>query len=234
MTNKVDQKMETGIKMVITLAEHSLPVIEEYSNGVRMASGQYSSESVVQAILLSMGTINNRTPILPRNALFYAEGPGMRFCVIEMPAQTRKAFYHEAEIKAVPFPRLLFGFKLYAEQEQFKITDVMVAALESDTIVSDEAKVYFYPYTNVNNSVDYRVCWGGTTLPRLNHISQLSTIPELFFNTPNSDSYYSSANLSGLTYRELTNSLTGLAFPDSILKPSGLTLKSWIDQITGN
>lgn len=231
MTNLSAQiEKETGAKMVITIREHGLPSIEEFSDGVSMGEGVYSHEGVAKALLQSLDYSAIRTPILPRNAFFYSEGPMIRFCFMEIPAHKRTVSYHKAVLKGVPFPRLVFGFKMMLQQEKLQIADVMVAALDSESIMNEDSKVYFYPYTNVER--DFTVCWGGQQLPTLNRISQLTTFPEMFFNSPNSDCYYNSANLSKKTYRELVESLKGKKFPDEYLKSTGYTLQEWINKLS--
>ncbi|CAM4042110.1 hypothetical protein L1N85_19730 [Paenibacillus alkaliterrae] len=231
MNNQTAQmEKETGTKMVITIQEYGMPLIEEFSDGVSMGSGAYSHEVVARAIIQSLDYNVVRTPILPKNAIMYFEGPMQRFCVVEIPAHKRTAFYHQAVLKNVPFPRLVMVFKMQIQHEKLHIMDVFVAALESEAITGDDAKVYFYPYTNVES--DFSVCWGGQQLPVIDRVSQLSTFPELFFNSPNSDCYYSSANLSKKTYRELIESLKGKKFPDEYLKPTGYTLQEWVNKLT--
>lgn len=229
MTLAAQLEKEIGTKMVITLRENGLPSVEEFHDGVSMGEGVYTHEAVAKAVIQSLEYEAIRTPILPRNAIYYSEGPGTRYVFLEIPPHRRTVFYHKAKIKDVPFPRLLIGFQLTARKDQLAITQVYAAALEDQIIPNEESKVFFYPYTNVN---DFVVCWGGQTLPSIDRVAQLSTIPELFFNSPNSDCYYSTANLSKKSYRELVDSLKGKSFPDEYLKPTGFTLQEWIRKLT--
>ncbi|OME69177.1 hypothetical protein BK120_33895 [Paenibacillus sp. FSL A5-0031] len=233
MSNQTAQiEKETGTKMVITIQEHGMPSIEEFSNGVSMGSGAYSHEAVVRAIMQSLEYNAIQTPILPKNAIMYFEGPMQRYCVMEIPAHKRTAFYHEAVLKGVPFPRIVMVFKLQLQKKELHIMDVYVGALASDAINIEDAAVYFYPYTNVKE--DFSVCWGGQQLPIIERISQLSTFPDLFFNSPNSDCYYHSANNSKKTYRELVGLLKGKKFPDEYLKATGYTFQEWIKKFTSS
>ncbi|MGO4695425.1 hypothetical protein AB4Z50_14225 [Paenibacillus sp. 2TAB26] len=224
---------ETGTKMVITIQDHRMPSIEEFSNGVSLGSGAYSHEAVARAILQSVEyDAIQITPILPKNTIMYFEGPMQRYVVMEIPAHKRNAFYHSAVLKNVPFPRLVMIFKMQNQQEKLHIQDVYVAALESNTINLEEAALNFYPYTNVQN--DFSVCWGGQQLPVIERISQLTTFPDLFFNSPNSDCYYHSANNSKMTYRELIESIKNKKFPDEYLKPTGYTFLEWVKKLTSS
>lgn len=229
MSNAVQFEKETGTKMVITVREHGLNTVEEYHNGVSLGEGIYSHEGIAQAVLNSLEYESIRTPIMPRNAIYYSEGPGKRYVFLELTPHRRNVLYHKAKIKDIPFPRLIIGFQLSVRQEKMAITKVYLAALEDQLIPNEESMVYFYPYTNVDN---YAVCWGGQELPSIERVSQVATIPELFFNSPNSDCYYSSANNSNMPYRELVESIKGKSFPDAYLKPTGLGLQEWIRKLT--
>lgn len=230
MTTDISMEKETGNKVVITLQDHGLPMIEEYSKGICIGRASYTHEDVVGSLFHSLEYTAIQTPLLPTNALKYLEGPMQSTCVLEIPASNRTAYYHEAVIKNVPYPRIIMAFKLKKNDNKFRIEKVFVAALLSDDLTDEGMKIYRYPYTNVYGDHDYSVCWGSQRLPELDRISQLSTIPDLFFNTPNSDSYYHSANNSKMPYRELVDSLKGKKklFPDEYLRPTEYTLGEWI------
>jgi hypothetical protein len=231
-TSAAQLEKETGSKVVITLRDHGLPTLEEFHDGVSMGEGTYTHEGIASAIVQSLDYEAIRTPILPRNTIYYSEGPSKRNVFLEIPPHRRKVFYHEAQIEDVPFPRLIVGFEVSIRENKMDITDVKIAALEDQLIPNEESKVYFYPYTNVQNT--FSVCWGGQRLPSIERVSQLATIPELFFNSPNSDCYYSSANVSKLKYRELVEQIKGKTFPDEYLKPTGYGLMEWIQKVVSS
>lgn len=224
---------ETGSKMVIAIRDHGLPTIEEFHNGVSLGEGVYTHEAVARALLQSLDYSAIKTPILPRNTIFYSEGPSKRYVFLEIPPHRRKVYYHEAEIEDVAFPRLVFGFQCTMNENKLAITEVYVAALEDQIILNEESKVYFYPYTNVSNET-FDVCWGGQRMPMIERVSQLGTIPELFFNSPNSDCYYANSNLSKKPFRALAEKLKGKSFPDTFLKDTGFKLQEWINKLTGS
>ncbi|QHW35572.1 hypothetical protein GZH47_32320 (plasmid) [Paenibacillus rhizovicinus] len=234
-TTAAELERESGTKMVITIHEHALATMEEFHNGASMGAASYSHEEVAIALLHSLETNANRTPILPRNAIFYSESTSRRFVLLEIPPQRRDVYYHQmtakARIKNVPFPRLIVGFELHVRAEKMQIAEMFVAALEDQEIPNEDSKLYNYPYTNVN---DFVVCFGGQQLPEIERVSQLATIPELFFNSPNSDCYYSNANNSKKPYRELVEELKGKSFPDEYLKPAGVTLQEWIRNMSSS
>lgn len=227
-------KEDKGNEMVIRLRDYGLPVVEEYQNGIKLGEGMYTHEALVKAILRSFDRNGFTTPLLPRGSFSYNESSGgwKSTCYMEIPPHRRTVYYHEAVIEDVPFPRLIVGFELMKRDEIFDISKVVIGALEDQCLLHEDSEVYFYPYTNVKD--DYSVCWGTTQLPSLHRVSQLGTIPELFFNSPNSDCYYSSANISQLPYRELVESLKGKDFPDDYLKKTGRKLSDWIDETSAD
>ncbi len=223
---------ETGAKVVITIRDHGMPTIEEFSDGISMGEGVYTHEDVARAIIQSLDYDRIKTPILPKNGIYYSEGPSRRNVFLEIPPHRRKVFYHDAEIEDVPFPRLVFGYELVVRDSKMEITDVKVAALEDQVITSEDSPIFFYPYTNVQNT--FSVCWNGQRQPGIERVSQLASFPDIFFNSPNSDCYYHDANISKLTYRELVQQLKGKTFPDEYLKPTGYSLQEWIKQMTSS
>lgn len=231
MSMTAQSEKETGVKLVITLQEHGLPSIEEYHDGVSLGSGVYTHEAVASAVIQSLEYSAIKTPILPRQTIFYSEGPSKRYVFLEIQPHRRTVFYHEAKIDDIAFPRLVFGFECTVREKKLMITETYVAALEDQIIPNEEAKVFVYPYTNVSQS-NFSVCWGTQSLPVIDRVSQLGTIPEMFFNTPNSDCYYSDSNLSGLKYRELVEQVKGKTFPDKYLKDTGFTLEQWIHKLS--
>ncbi|MFD1130759.1 hypothetical protein [Paenibacillus sp. PDC88] len=227
------EKNNTGNEMVIRIRDHyALPIVEEYIDGVKVGEGIYTHEAVASAILQSLETGLVRTPVMPRGALHFVEiTKSRKFIFMEVSPQNRKAYYHEAVIEEVPFPRLVFGFEIHERDKKWAISQVYLAALEDQIIPNEESMVFFYPYTNVKDN--FQVCWGSQQLPDIERLSQLSTFPELFFNSPNSDCYYYSSNNSNMNYRELVTKIKGESFPQEYLKPTNLTLQAWFNRIVG-
>jgi len=221
-----------GNELVIRLREHGLPIVEEYQHGIKLGEGMYTHEAVARAIFHSNENGGFATPLLPRGTLHYSkDDAGLRsYIFFEVQPHNRRVYYHEAVIEDIPFPRLIFGFALITKGEKHEIAKVMVGALEHQSITNEDAEVYFYPYTNVDSNFD--ICWGGQRLPSIERVSQLTTIPELFFNSPNSDCYYSTSNVSNLTYRDLVEQVKGTEFPDHYLRKTGMTVSDWIIQLT--
>ncbi|PQP80231.1 hypothetical protein C0Q44_27840 [Paenibacillus sp. PCH8] len=220
---------EEGNEYVIRLRDHSLPLVAEFQNGIKVGEGFYTNEDLAEALLHAQNLSVFKTPILPRGCISYLESTFKTYCFFEVPSHRRTVFYHDAVIDDVPFPNLIFGYELRSRTDRFEICKVFVGALEKG-LTNEESEVYFYPYTNVDRT--YEVCLGSSQLPQITRISQLSTVPEVFFNSQNSDCYYGHANGSGLTYRELLEKVKGKEFLDNYLKTTGLTLADWISGLT--
>lgn len=229
----MDKEEVQGMKMVVTLRELGLPVIEEYHNGVLLSKGTYTHEAYAAAVLQSLDYEAVRTPILPRNTIYFSEGPGKTNVFIEMPTHRRRVYYHESVIDEVPYPSLIFGFSLTAKETGQVVNKVCIVAIEEQFCIGEDSRVFYYPYTNVDHTTQ-KVCWGTQRLPVIEKISQLSSIPDLFFNTPNSDCYYSQSNQSKLTFRELVEEIKGQTFPEKYLKPLGLNLSEWISEFVNS
>lgn len=219
---------ETGNNYLIRLCEDSLPEVIEFQNGIKVGEGLYTNEHVAEALIHAKGLQAFKTPILPRGCVAYVESTFKSFVFFEVPAHQRKVFYHEAEIENIPFPNLVFGYELYSREESFEMGKVFLVAL-ADGIINESSEVFHYPFTNVEDN--FEVCMGSTQRPQLNRVSQLSTMPELFFNSQNSDCYYSRANRSGLTFRALMEEIKGKEFPEKYLKTTGYSLSDWITRL---
>ncbi|QQZ64482.1 hypothetical protein JI735_34140 (plasmid) [Paenibacillus sonchi] len=222
---------DKGMKMVVTLRDNALPVIEEYHDGVIIGKGTYTHEAYANAVLQSLDYDAIRTPVLPRNTIYYSEGPAKINLFFEIPAHSRRVYYHEAVIEDVSYPSLIFGVSLITRDEKKVVQGVFIAAIEEQFSISEETEMFCYPFTNVSAS-SHKVCWGTQKLPTIEKMSQLSSIPDLFFNTPNSDSYYSESINTRLTFRELMEEIKGKSFPEKYLKPIGQNLKEWIHEVT--
>lgn len=224
---------DKGMKMIVILREFELPVIEEYNDGVFIGRGTYTHEDYAAAVLQSIDFQTSETPLLPRNTILFCDGPVYKRIFMEIPAHRRTVYYHEAVIEDIPYPTLIFGISVKLVQEKYVVHGVYIAAVEETFNLSEATELFHYPFTNVSDS-NSKVCWGTQKLPEFDAISQLSSIPELFFNTPNSDSYYGSPYNTNLTFRELIEEIKGKSFPDKYLKPKRMNLKQWIDTVTNS
>jgi hypothetical protein len=222
---------DEGNVQIIKISDFNLPYVEDYQDGIKTGEGYHSHEAIANAFKPPVELGSFATPILPRGTLYYSEvTDGSKCtCFLEIAPHRRSIYYHEALVDEVPFPRLVFGFELLHRGDEYVITRAFLGACESYGVLNEDSEIYLFPYSNVRS--DFVVCWGGTERPILTRISQLTTIPELFFNSTNSDCYYNTANSSNLPYRELLETLKGKDFPEEYLKKSGKTLFKWVNEL---
>ncbi|MDK8193048.1 hypothetical protein QP794_23440 [Paenibacillus sp. UMB7766-LJ446] len=224
------QLESNGNQFIIVLKDNSLPEVLEFQNGVSVGKGTYSHEALAEAIVLSNNISSHVTPLLPQGCIKFVEGSLKSYCFISVKGRNRPLYYHEAEIQDIPFPTLIMGYELLKENNGagYIVNNVYVVTVDEE-FINEDTEVFVYPYSNVGE--DYQVCLGSTQLPEIQRISQLSTYPELFFNGQNTDCYYSHANESKYSFRELLEQVKGREFPSSYLKPIGMNLHEWMTSI---
>ena len=113
---------------------------------------------------------------------FYENG-GTFSILVERKAQIRKLFY-EQEVYAIPFPRLLFKFVV----KDGVLIDKRCAALKNDADLYDFYETYQYPFGNVSSLGS--ICFGNINLPKINTMTDIDTVIDLFFEGETNDDYY--------------------------------------------
>ncbi|MDH6373776.1 hypothetical protein M2444_005619 [Paenibacillus sp. PastF-3] len=222
---------DKGNVQLVKISDFSLPYVEDYQDGIKIGEGYHTFETIAKALTHSAKVGGLATPILPRGTLYYSvnNDNSKCTCFLEVAPHRRSVFLYREEIEEVPFPRLIFGFELLHREDEYVISKVFLGATESYGLLNEDSEIYQFPYSNVDNFV---VCWGSTERPILKRLSQLSTIPELFFNSSNTECYYYNANNSNLSYKELLEKLKGKDFPEEYLKNSGKTLLNWVNEFS--
>lgn len=95
--------------------------------------------------------------------------------------QDKRILSYYGEEHLVPFPELLFMFKV----KSGKITDSRVYSVINS---KSSRKVAHYPYGNVYN--DASICWGSNVLPRVENMKGIERIIDLFFGSETNDHLY--------------------------------------------
>lgn len=94
---------------------------------------------------------------------------------------------------------MVFGFVLRADG---RISSKKLAIIE-DGILKDESKLYYYPFSNVNQN-NFEICIGRNRLQDIHELRQLGSFPHFILSMPNNDDYFDSKyNNLGIGYREL-------------------------------
>lgn len=175
------------------------------------------------------------TPILPANCLKYVNRPSTikekkrkseegiqaslkyksteQFVFIEIPKKQMDYYYYNSEMKAVGFPRLIFGYRIVDQ----RVSSIYIFAVKEDGRIKENTPLYKFPYANVSDSG--LVCMGTNPLPLIKDIQQIGTLHNLFFAAPSSAChYYGLRNNSGFNdLRDLYNHMSNNQFPDEWL-----------------
>jgi len=134
--------------------------------------------------------------------------------------------YYDTVFKQVGIPKLLFAIKLSKNVIQ------RVAVMATlDRTITDESKLYNYPFSNVNGPTG-GICFGGNRLYDYSFDSplQLHSLPNMFLSMPSNDDNYGTRNASGLLFRPLLEQIEGKDFPTEWLKEAQLTYGEWRDK----
>lgn len=153
-----------------------------------------------------------KTPILPRNTVFYQEQMnGTQIVCLEIDRQRIDTIYHKDSYKSVGHPKMLFVFYVNGE----KINTCKVYAVK-DIRLTASTELYRFPFSNVFDN--FSTCWPDLSGFHLKQLNQLETLPLLFLKSPSNDHLFRGKNL-----RELFSTLQDKDFNDSLLERTGLT-----------
>lgn len=164
------------------------------------------------------------SPLLPRNCVLYQEnGDGSRVVAIEIEKQKFNVQFGSTLFQKVGHPKMIFVFLVTPKNG---ISTQLLTIM--DKVISQDSKVYYYPFSNVSGELV--PCWPelrtlSTEKDFFNNIQVLSTLPYLFLNSPSNNDLFRGENL-----RELFAKLTDTDFDESILEYTGKRLSevmSW-------
>ena len=113
----------------------------------------------------------------------------------------------------VGFPGLLFA--IYVVNNRLSKLNLVAV---KDEIITEETRIYKYPYTNVSGDRG-SVCLGGNNFDKgILEGDKLYNVPNQFFSMPNTlHSYSSSKNTKGYEFEEMVISLKNKEFDDELL-----------------
>lgn len=213
------------MEMLLRITEENRVFLETV--GETKTKREVSIDQVAALFLENMVPPEGKSVALPYGTIQYISEEKCDITVKEtvillFQTVNRPFKYHETVFASIPFPALLFKFDVIGEQ----LKEVKVGAV-TNTILKDKSIVYHYPYSNVYH--DGRICFGTNVLPKIEKLTDLSAIPELFLSGIQNDDLYSTANNSGMALRELLELLDGSWFDNGILKPM-TTFESFIKQ----
>ena len=125
----------------------------------------------------------------------------------------------------VPFPNLGFYFEI----NNGSLSKSCVYSLKEGFYeITDESKLYHFPYGNVYTS-DGHICWGGNRIPSIKEPLQLEKVIRLFFDAPMNTDLYSQgiSNKKKVPLEEfLTEMVDKDSFESKLLQENGQKLGS--------
>lgn len=100
-------------------------------------------------------------------------------CLVVVPEGLKPIIYY-SDIYMVPFPKLMFYFKVRTGI----LKESKVYALKSGRI-SDKTTLYKYPFGNVYDGG--KICWGGNVINGIYELRKVERIISTFFGSPTND-----------------------------------------------
>jgi len=168
------------------------------------------------------------SPLLPRNCVLYQEnGDGSRVVAIEIEKQKFNVQFGSVLFPSVGHPKMIFVFLITFKNE---ISTQLLTI--TDKVISQDSKVYYYPFSNVDSNLI--PCWPELRKLSLekdffNNTQLLSTLPYLFLNSPSNNDHFRGENL-----REKLANLSDKNFDDSILEYTGKRLSEVLNWVKTN
>jgi hypothetical protein len=185
--------------------------------GTTKTKVEISLEQLAETFLESMVPPQKREVELPSGTVRYIarEWNGVikdETVAMEYETVNRPFKYYKTVFESIPFPKLIFLFTV----KDKRIKQAKVGAL-TGLRLKENSIIYHYPYSNVHSSG--QICFGNNTLPKIESLTELYKIPEIFLSSEMNNDLYSGANNSGMVLRELLELLDGTSFDCSILEP---------------
>jgi len=217
-------------KVTIVLEEKKLPHVQ-YENGNVMRSfnvyhddllhliqqSTFEEEKKIETVLIS--------PAFPPNTVKYGEkSDGTSIIFIQQPEASWDITYHRQSFRDVPFPNLIFGFRIKKQV----LTGKFVVAYK-DRFLRDKTPLYRFPYSNVYNEQGSMCFYENIEYKDL---VQLQTFIHRWIHTDMNDHLYGAdVNLSGKPLRQLFEEMSGESFNYDILKPINLNFEEWSNSL---
>lgn len=224
------------MKATITLEDGKLPLVEFEKNGTKRTI--HTNLRDILGIIESSYTTDEDSdkknfikpicisPALPIGTIKYSlNDKGEHVIFMQFNEFSSSFYYHETEFKDVPFPKLIFCFRI--KDNSVIGRSVMVY---KDRFVRDETKLYRFPYANVFE--DGGLCYYEDR--EIKDFVQLQTFPYRWATVKMNDHLYWPSNTSKeIPLRQLLEESQGKPFDYDILKPTGHTFHSWSVRFTG-
>ncbi len=160
------------------------------------------------------------TPILPPSVIKHVmvdRKEGTQDFFLHVPKKRWDVTYEGKRYFDVGFPRMVFRVRIKGNHF---LTANVVALLENESL-SDDMRVYKFPFGNVQSST---ICMGANAFPSLKSINDLERFPAYFAALPFSSDWYVNRNKAGMGGQdEMFEELQGKDFPDEWLSSKEVT-----------
>lgn len=162
-----------------------------------------SIDTLTECVKDSLKGISFQTGLLPDNTLHvtWDSESGTRYVSMEFPDELADITYMKTTYDNFPLPRLLFRFSV-GNSGIISGVNIGIPALGK---LRPDTPMYYYPFSNVNR---FSMCTGANSLPHIQSLQQLSSLPNYILSLPdNDDRYVERNNRLGLGHRDLMEHL---------------------------
>jgi len=165
------------------------------------------------------------SPSLPLNTVKYAklsDDTDLLFMVY--PESRNDVTYHNAVFTDVPFPNLVFCFKV----KNNRLSASMLMAYK-DRFLREETQLFRFPFSNVFS--DGNMCYHDNSV--IHDLVQLQSFPYNWAKQPFNDHLFKQGenNLLNQPLREIFEKSQSQRFNYDMLRPMGMTFADWTNKI---
>ena len=217
--------MQRDDELVIHIKQNHDVIVENTEDGIVSCKKIYP-DTLLDGVRRSIRNTGISSGILPAGSFSYATGDSFQKVFIEFPEQYCDIVYEKTEYKQFPLPRLLFGFRISADE---RIASVLLGVAEPGRL-TPRTKMYTYPFSNVSG---FGLCCGANRLPHIKSLHQLTGVMYFIMSMPNNNDHYRLSNTKlELELRhlfELLKDKTPEFYYSDVLKENGKTVSDFIN-----
>lgn len=194
--------MSVANEVIIKIQEGGTVTVEQYKDGVKSYKA-ITPNSLLECINKSLLRGGISTGLLPRGCLSYTtHDNGNRDVCILHPETHADISYYGSSYPNFPLPKLVFGFHITGEG---RISECTLGVVGNEIHLKPTTPLFIYPLSNVSGTV---LCIGNNTLPRVESLHTLSSLPYYILGMDNSNDHFKpSNNKLGMEMRDLLERL---------------------------
>jgi len=213
-------------ELVIRIKHDGIVSVEDCTDGVKSYK-TITPDSLLNCISKSLLRGGVSSGLLPKNCLsINTLDSGERNVTILHPEDRSDISYYNTEYKGFPLPRLIFGFQVSNEG---RISECRMGVVGNESNLKPTTPMFAYPFSNVSNT---HICIGNNTLPKVESLHTLGSLPYHILSMKNNNDHFSAKNnkpnLEMRCLLELLKDKQQSYYYEHILVPSGKTLGDFI------